>query len=380
MSVFDDLIDQDAVVTTLKAAAAASKTDNSESQEMTHAWLFTGPPGSGRSNAAMAFAAALVCAEGGCGSCVDCTTVKNGTHADVEVMSTDGLSIKIDEVRELVLRAAWAPSVSRYRVVVMEDADRLTESAANALLKAVEEPNQQTVWLLCAPSTTDVLPTIRSRTRSLILRTPSNIAVANLLVTEGISPAMASFASSASQGHVGRARYLATHESARSNREEILKSVLNVRDISSAFAAAQSLVDSAKADGEADAESRNEKEIQAMKDAWGTQTTKISSSNTKAIKELEKEQKSRSTRMVRDYLDRALLDIASLYRDVLMVQSGQSGDLINKDLSEVINESAARGTPSTTLARLHAVMETRKNLGHNAAPLLTVEAMLLQLK
>ena len=225
MSVFNDLIDQDAVVTTLKAAAAASKTDNSESQEMTHAWLFTGPPGSGRSNAAVAFAAALVCAEGGCGSCVDCTTVKNGTHADVEVMSTDGLSIKIDEVRDLVLRAAWAPSVSRYRVVVMEDADRLTESAANALLKAVEEPNQQTVWLLCAPSTTDVLPTIRSRTRSLILRTPSTVAVANLLVAEGISPTMANFASSASQGHVGRARYLATHESARSNREEILRSV-----------------------------------------------------------------------------------------------------------------------------------------------------------
>ena len=380
MSVFNDLIDQDAVVTTLKAAAAASKTDNSESQEMTHAWLFTGPPGSGRSNAAVAFAAALVCAEGGCGSCVDCTTVKNGTHADVEVMSTDGLSIKIDEVRELVLRAAWAPSVSRYRVVVMEDADRLTESAANALLKAVEEPNQQTVWLLCAPSTTDVLPTIRSRTRSLILRTPSTVAVANLLVAEGISPTMANFASSASQGHLGRARYLATHESARSNREKILKSVLNVRDIPSAFAAAQSLVDSAKADAEADAESRNEKEIQAMKDAWGTQTTKISSSNTKAIKELEKEQKSRATRMVRDYLDRALLDIATLYRDILMVQSGQSGDLINKDLSEVINESAARSTSSTTLARLHAVMDTRKNLGHNAAPLLTVEAMMLQLK
>ena len=380
MSVFNDLIDQDAVVTTLKAAVSASKTDNSESQEMTHAWLFTGPPGSGRSNAAVAFAAALVCAEGGCGSCVDCTTVKNGTHADVEVMSTDGLSIKIDEVRELVLRAAWAPSVSRYRVVVMEDADRLTESAANALLKAVEEPNQQTVWLLCAPSTTDVLPTIRSRTRSLILRTPSTVAVANLLVAEGISPTMANFASSASQGHLGRARYLATHESARSNREEILKSVLNVRDISSAFAAAQSIVDSAKVNAEADAESRNVREIQAIKDAWGTQTTKISSSNTKAIKELEKEQKSRATRMVRDYLDRALLDIATLYRDILMVQSGQSGDLINKDLLEVVNESATRTTPSTTLARLQAVMEARKNLGHNAAPLLTVEAMMLELK
>jgi DNA polymerase-3 subunit delta' len=380
MSVFDDLIDQESVITTLKSAVSASKIDNSESQEMTHAWLFTGPPGSGRSNAAIAFAAALVCLEGGCGRCVDCTTVKNGTHADVEVMSTDGLSIKIDEVRELVLRAAWAPSVSNYRVVVMEDADRLTESAANALLKAIEEPNQQTVWLLCAPSTTDVLPTIRSRTRSLMLRTPSTIAVANLLISEGISPAMANFAASASQGHVGRARYLATHESARSHREEILKSVLSVRDIASAFLAAQKLVDAAKSDAESDAEARNEKEVQAIKDAWGTQTTKISSSNTKAIRELEKEQKSRTTRMVRDYLDRALLDIATLYRDVLMVQSGDNGELINKDMAGLISDISSRETASATLAKLQAIMTTRESLVRNAAPLLTVEAMMLQLK
>ena len=380
MSVFDDLIDQESVITTLKSAASASKIDNSESQEMTHAWLFTGPPGSGRSNAAIAFAAALVCLEGGCGRCVDCTTVKNGTHADVEVMTTDGLSIKIDEVRELVLRAAWAPSVSNYRVVVMEDADRLTESAANALLKAIEEPNQQTVWLLCAPSTTDVLPTIRSRTRSLMLRTPSTIAVANLLISEGISPAMANFAASASQGHVGRARYLATHESARSHREEILKSVLSVRDIASAFSTAQKLVDAAKSDAESDAEARNEKEVQAIKDAWGTQTTKISSSNTKAIRELEKEQKSRTTRMVRDYLDRALLDIATLYRDVLMVQSGDNGELINKDMTGLISDISSRETAIATLAKLQAIMTTRESLARNAAPLLTVEAMMLQLK
>ena len=207
MSVFDELIDQEAVVATLKAAVTASKIDNSESQEMTHAWLFTGPPGSGRSNAATSFAAALVCSDGGCGTCIDCATVKDGTHADVESMRTEGLSIRIDGIRELVLRASWSPSVANFRVVIIEDADRLTDSAANALLKAIEEPNQQTVWLLCAPSTTDVLPTIRSRTRAVLLRTPSISAVANLLTLEGISPALAHFAASASQGHVGRARY-----------------------------------------------------------------------------------------------------------------------------------------------------------------------------
>ena len=181
MSVFDKLIDQDQVIHTLAEAVAASKNDLDESQEMTHAWLFTGPPGSGRSNAAMAFAAALICPQGGCGTCTDCITALNGTHADVELIRTEGLSIKIDEVRDLITRASWNPSVANYRVVVMEDSDRLTESAANALLKAIEEPGTHTVWLLCAPSTTDVLPTIRSRTRSLILKTPSVTSVANLL-------------------------------------------------------------------------------------------------------------------------------------------------------------------------------------------------------
>jgi DNA polymerase-3 subunit delta' len=380
MSVFDELIDQEAVITTLKAAVAASQLESSESQEMTHAWLFTGPPGSGRSNAATAFAAALVCADGGCGRCIDCATVKDGTHADVESMRTEGLSIKIDDIRELVLRASWSPSVANYRVVIIEDADRLTESAANALLKAIEEPNQQTVWLLCAPSTTDVLPTIRSRTRAVLLRTPSIAAVATLLTTEGISPSIAHFAASASQGHIGRARYLATSSSARSHREEILKSVLSVRDIATAFTAAQKLVDAAKADAEQEAEARNEKEIQALKDAWGTQTTKISSSNTKAIKELEKDQKSRTTRMVRDYLDRALLDIATLYRDVMLVQSGDQSELLNADLTNEINVLARSTQPATTVVKLEAILAARVALTHNAAPLLTAESLMLELK
>jgi len=377
MSVFDELIDQEAVINTLKAAVAASQLESSESQEMTHAWLFTGPPGSGRSNAATAFAAALVCADGGCGTCIDCATVKDGTHADVESMRTEGLSIKINDIRELVLRASWSPSVANYRVVIIEDADRLTESAANALLKAIEEPNQQTVWLLCAPSTTDVLPTIRSRTRAVLLRTPSIAAVATLLTTEGISPSIAHFAASASQGHIGRARYLATSSSARSHREEILKSVLSVRDLATAFTAAQKLVDAAKSDAEQEAEARNEKEIQALKEAWGNQTTKISSSNTKAIKELEKDQKSRTTRMVRDYLDRALLDIATLYRDVMLVQSGDQSELLNADLTNEIHALARSTQPATTVVKLEAILAARVALSHNAAPLLVFEAMAL---
>ena len=347
---------------------------------MTHAWLFTGPPGSGRSNAALAFAAALVCKSSGCGTCTDCLTALKGSHADVELIRTEGLSIKIDEVRELITRASWTPSVATYRVVVMEDADRLTESAANAMLKAIEEPGLRTVWLLCAPTTTDVLPTIRSRTRNLTLRTPSIAAVKNLLESELVPAATAELAARASQGHIGRARYLANNPEARTRRTDILKLPLTITDISSAFKCAGMLVDAAKRDAEAEAQKKNDVELAALKEAWGQQGTRVVAGGAKAIKELEREQKSRQTRMVRDYLDRALLDIATLYRDILMVQSNTPRDaLINSDMQREVEIVANSTSPDTTLRKLQVIMKTRTQLSHNAAPLLAIEAMMVQL-
>ena len=379
-SVFDNLIDQEHVISILQEAVSAASDSTNQSQEMTHAWLFTGPPGSGRSNAALAFAAALVCRNGGCNNCTDCNTAMSGSHADVELIKTEGLSIKIDEVRELITRASWSPAVGNYRVVVIEDADRLTESAANALLKAIEEPGLRTVWLLCAPSSTDVLPTIRSRTRSLVLRTPSVAAVAKLLEKEKFSPAMADFAARVSQGHIGRARHLAKSEEARTRRQAILKISLLITDISSAFKAAQVLVEAAKAEAEEEAERRDNAEISALKEAWGQQGSKLTQGGSKAVKELEKEQKSRTTRMVRDYLDRALLDIATLYRDILLIQSNSSDSIINNDLISEITKIAEATKAEATLAKLEAIMSARTNLSHNAAPLLTIEALMVLLK
>jgi len=380
LSVFDNLIDQEHVISILQDAVSAASDSTNQSQEMTHAWLFTGPPGSGRSNAALAFAAALVCKVGGCNECTDCKTAIIGSHADVELIKTEGLSIKIDEVRELITRASWSPAVGNYRVVVIEDADRLTESAANALLKAIEEPGLRTVWLLCAPSSTDVLPTIRSRTRSLVLRTPSIAAVAELLEKEKFSPAMADFAARASQGHIGRARHLAKSEEARTRRQAILKISLIITDIASAFKAAQVLVEAAKAEAEEEAERRDNAEISALKEAWGQQGSKLTQGGSKAVKELEKEQKSRTTRMVRDYLDRALLDIATLYRDILLIQSNSLDSIINTDLISEITKIAESTTPEATLTKLEAIMSARTNLSHNAAPLLTIEALMVLLK
>jgi DNA polymerase-3 subunit delta' len=304
-----------------------------------------------------------------------------GTHADVELIKTEGLSIKIDEIRELITRASWAPSVASYRVVVMEDADRLTESAANALLKVIEEPGLRTIWLLCAPTLTDVLPTIRSRCRHLSLRTPSTKAVANLLIErESIDPKTAEFAARAASGHIGRARRLATDENAKQNRTSILKLPLMIKDVASAYKAAQFLVDAAKADALKDSEKKDEDEISKLKEAWGATGSKMVSGGAKVVKELEKEQKSRATRMIRDYLDRALLDLSTLYRDILLIQSNSADSLINQDLIEEIKQLAQATRPEQTLAKIESILKTRRNLVHNAAPLLLIEALMCELR
>lgn len=381
MSVFGSLIDQTEVISILKDAVEASRMVDNKTQSMTNTWLFTGPPGSGRSNAAIAFAAALVCKDGGCSKCNDCMSTIIGTHADVELIKTAGLSIKIDEVRELISRASWAPSVANYRVVVMEDADRLTDSAANALLKVIEEPGLRTIWLLCAPTLTDVLPTIRSRCRHLSLRTPSTKAIAKLLIErDGVESSTADFVARASGGHIGRARRLATDSTARENRSNIMKLPFMIKDVSSAFKAAQFLVDAAKADALVDAEKKDEDEISKLKEAWGASGSKLVAGGAKVVKELEKEQKSRSTRMVRDYLDRALLDLSTLYRDVLLVQSNSVDSLINQDLISQINQLAQATKPEQTIRKIEAILKTRRNLAQNAAPLLLIEALMCELR
>jgi DNA polymerase-3 subunit delta' len=380
-SVFDDLVGQEHIIEILQGAVAASRTGE-ESQEMTHAWVFTGPPGSGRSSAAVAFAQALICPNNGCGTCSDCNSAKTSGHPDVEIIRTEGLSIKVEEVRELLTRVAWAPSMGGWRVVVMEDADRLTESAANALLKTIEEPGTRTVWLLCAPTLHDVLPTIRSRCRHLQLRTPSLEAVTKVLINrDNIAPGMADFAARVSQGHIGRAKYLATNESVRSNRKLIMQLPLQLGSLAAAVQAAQTLVDIATAEANSSSDERDEKEIEKLQEAYGKGATGrgMATGGAKAVKELEKEQKSRSTRMVRDYIDGALLDIATFYRDVMMVQSGNTESMINTDMREEIESYASSHPVHSTSLKLNALMDARANLTRNAAPLVTCEALMCQL-
>ncbi|MBM6405535.1 DNA polymerase III subunit delta' [Phycicoccus sp. CSK15P-2] len=376
MSVWRDVVGQERAVATLEQAVR-------EPAAMTHAWLFTGPPGSGRSVAARAFAAALLCPQGGCGECRECRTALDATHADVDVIATEGLSIKVEQARDLVALAAHRPSVGRYRVIVVEDADRLTERAADALLKALEEPAPRTVWMLCAPSVEDVIITIRSRSRHVRLRTPSVEAVADLLVRrDGAERPMALYAARAAQSHVGLARRLARDEHARIRRHDVITMAMRITGVGEAVGAAQDIMtiaqeESAAASGERDAaEKERLLEILGADPTARTQPPHVRSQ----VSALEREQKARATRFTRDVVDRALVDLLSVYRDALVVRSGAGAGLVNEDSRQVVTRVAEVLTAEQLLGAMDAVGTARERIGANVAPLLALEAMALDLR
>lgn len=388
MDVFTELVGQEHAAAQLRAAAddAPDARAGRASAAMTHAWLITGPPGSGRSTAALAFAAALVCPEGGCGRCAECVAVKHSAHADVEHVVPEGVTYTIAETHELVRRSALSPSRAPWHVFVLEDADRLNAESANALLKSIEEPTPGTVWILCAPSTEDVLPTIRSRCRHLMLATPSTAEVALALSDVfGVDPAMASFAARAAQGHIGRARALATDESARLRRQDVLRIPTQVGDLGSCLALAADLVATVAEDASSICDPLDEGEMRALRQAYGEGGEgrglgTVERRAKGAVKALEDQQKRRRRRVVRDQLDRAIVDLIAFYRDVLVLQLGAASDLVNDEMRPQLERCAAEAAPEDTLRRVDALERTRHLLEANVAPLLAMESLTVSLR
>lgn len=381
MSVFDNLVGQDHVVEVLETAARDAAAEPA-GPTMNHAWLFVGPPGSGRSNAAIAFGAALVCPDAGCGSCEDCVAVLAGTHPDVEVVRPEGLSYKTEEARNLVVRADLAPTRARWHVIVLEDADRLTESANNVLLKSIEEPASRSVWLLCAPSVEDLLPTVRSRCQVIGLRTPATDAVAVFLQGQGVDAGTAAFAARASMGHIGRARALATIESVRNRRHDVLVMMRDLSDLASCMAAAGNIVEAAKADAEALLADREEAERADMMLALGAgaEGKGLKRVTKSALKELDDRHNARRNRTVRDQLDRVLVDLLAWFRDVLVLQEEAPVDLVNEEMRSDLARMADESEASDTLLRISAIRDARQALSMNVAPQLAMEAMVVKVR
>ena len=345
-----------------------------------HSWLFTGPAGSGRSTLARAFAAALQCEKNGCGDCTSCKLIAADAHPDVRMLATDKVIISIEEVRQLVQFAALGSSLGEYRIVIIEDADRMTERTSNVLLKALEEPQPKTVWILCAPSAADMLPTIRSRTRNVVLRLPSTEEVAQLLMQrDGVKEELALASSRQAQQHVGMARRLALSADARKRRMDTLREIIGIKNLSGAMATAERLLGFAKKDAESSSEEKNLQERNKLLEAYGIEDEKIPANLRSEFRQLEENQKRRNTRALRDGIDRIFTDMESLFRDILSLQLGTNSPLINQELAEEIQLRADSTSAENSIGVLEAISTARSRIDANVRDLVVLESLCTKL-
>ena len=377
MSVWDSLVGQKPVIDMLSRIAQG------DPSQITQSWLICGPPGSGRSNMARAFAAALESPDHGMSAEPTRVTqqVLAGTHPDVTVLTTNKVTIGIDQVREIITTSEQMPATAPWRIIIIEDVDRMLERTTNVLLKEIEEPAEHCIWLLCAPSAQDVLPTIRSRTRIVNLAVPSTQAVAGFLTsTTNVEPKVAQRAARLAEGHIGIAKLYATDERVMSDRDELVVGVLNLARASDAVLLAGNLIDNAKAQAEADAN-----RITAGQEAEFRRINGLAPSDRippklrGAFNQIAKKDdvKRLVTRRTRDVLDRALNSIASIYRDVAVLQNNaeDSVGLINLENRSSITELSVRLNRAGAVTRLDEVAHARKRLAGNGNPLLVFESL-----
>lgn len=377
MSVWDSLVGQQPVIDMLSRIAQG------DPGQITQSWLICGPPGSGRSNMARAFAAALESPDHGMNDEPTRVTqqVLAGTHPDVTVLATNKVTIGIDQVREIITASEQMPATAPWRIIIIEDVDRMLERTTNVLLKEIEEPAERCIWLLCAPSAQDVLPTIRSRTRIVNLAVPSTQAVAGFLTsTTNVEPKVAQRAARLAEGHIGIAKLYATDEQVMTDRDELVVGVLNLARASDAVLLAGSLIDNAKAQAEADASritAGQEAEFRRINGL--APNDRIPPKLRGAFNQIAKKDdvKRLVTRRTRDVLDRALNSIASIYRDVAVLQNNaeDSVGLINLENRSPITELSVRLNRAGAVTRLDEVAHARKRLAGNGNPLLVFESL-----
>ncbi len=365
-----------------EALAQVKRAVETRGENVFHSWLITGPPGSGRSVLAEKFAAALQCPEMGCGVCRSCVLAASHTHPDITILSTEKVQIAIAEVRDLVVQSSFGSSMGGYRIMIIEDADRMAPVAANVLLKALEEPPANTIWILCAPSEVDMLPTIRSRVRKLNLKVPSIEDVAKLLVErDQVDPKLATLVAAEAQSHVGMARRLALSPEVRKRRHDYLQAAMSINNVSHAVKAAEKWLDLAKKDALALTQERDEEELQSILHNLGLAPgDAVPPAYRPDIKRLEEGQKRRATRSLRDGIDRILVDLLALYRDVLTVQLFTGTALVNRDLEIQIREVATSTTAANTIHVIDEIEKARHRIDRNVRDIYVLDSLATTLK
>ncbi|WP_295908684.1 DNA polymerase III subunit delta' [uncultured Bifidobacterium sp.] len=380
MSVWDAIVGQQPTVELLKRTVAAQARGH---DEVTQSWLICGPPGSGRSNLARAFAAALISPDQGLSDQPTRVTqqVLAGTHPDVSILSTNKVTIGINEVRELIMTSEQMPSTSRWRVIIIEDVDRMLERTTNVLLKEIEEPAEHTIWLLCAPSAQDVLPTIRSRTRVLNLAVPSNTAVVDFLTDQvGVDQPLAAKAARLAQGHIGIARLYATRDQVLADRDELVVGLLGLRRASDAVVLAGRVVDAARDQATAtvdDEVARNEREFRQINGLRDKERIPRQLRGAYHALGGKDQVRRRVTRLTRDVLDRNLSTLASVYRDVGVLQNGaeEKAGLVNLENRAAIADLSVRLSRQGAIDRIQLIARARRRLAANGSPILVFEAL-----
>lgn len=380
MSVWDAIVGQQPTVELLKRTVAAQARGH---DEVAQSWLICGPPGSGRSNLARAFAAALISPDQGLSDQPTLVTqqVLAGTHPDVSILSTNKVTIGINEVRELIMTSEQMPSTSRWRIIIIEDVDRMLERTTNVLLKEIEEPAEHTIWLLCAPSAQDVLPTIRSRTRVLNLAVPSNTAVVDFLTDQvGVDQPLAAKAARLAQGHIGIARLYATRDQVLADRDELVVGLLGLRRASDAVVLAGRVVDAARDQATAtvdDEVARNEREFRQINGLRDKERIPRQLRGAYHALGGKDQVRRRVTRLTRDVLDRNLSTLASVYRDVGVLQNGaeEKAGLVNLENRAAIADLSVRLSRQGAIDRIQLIARARRRLAANGSPILVFEAL-----
>lgn len=377
MKIFENIVGQSEVVSILERAIQGSRKSEGENQEMTHSWLFTGPPGSGKSTTTSAFAAALVCPNNGCANCVDCETAINGSHLDIEIFKTEGLSIRIDEVRDLLSRSATSPSVSNWRIILIHDIQRLTEAAANALLKAIEEPSERTIWILTATSSMEVLPTIRSRCRNIQLKILTKESIVKLLNEKHkVKFEIAEYSARVSLGDLSRAISISQNPEAIVRRNQIIDLIFSIKDSATAFKVASRINELVDEEVQLVTESLDHKELPQLQSFFQGPSRGLITGGMKAIKDLEKNQKFRFTRLKQELLDCLLLDIFSLFRDIIIIQTGEQENLVNIEKTQLLLDFANFNSYIEINEFIEQVTNARISLKESGSFLLILENLM----